>query len=64
MYKYAIIFYDKYGRRTEVMNLGKINTPEYEESRPFTCTDKLVAHPIGVNIKIPQITNASDIIGC
>ena len=63
-YKYAIIFYDKYGRRTEVMNLGEIDTPEYEESRPFTCTDKLVAHPIGVNIKIPQITNASDIIGC
>jgi len=46
------------------MNLGEIDTPEYEESRPFTCTDKLVAHPIGVNIKIPQITNASDIIGC
>ena len=64
IYKYAIIFYDKYGRRTEVMNLGEIDTPEYEESRPFTCTDKLVAHPIGVNIKIPQITNASDIIGC
>lgn len=63
-YKYAIVFYDKYGRRTDVANLGEIETPDYDESRPFTCTDKLLAHPIGVDIKIPQISNAEDIIGC
>lgn len=63
-YKYAIVFYDKYGRRTDVASIGEIETPDYDESRPFTCDDKLLAHPIGVDIKIPQISNPENIIGC
>lgn len=72
-YKYAIVFYDKYGRRTDVLPLGDIPVPEYGASglnRPFTYSNgDVVAHPYGVNIKIPQIVNKSgqllkDIIGC
>ena len=34
-YKYAIVYYDKYGRRTDVLNLGDIEVPEYKDNTPF-----------------------------
>jgi len=70
VYKYAIVFYDKYGRRTDVMPIGEHQVKSYNEIPPFTSTDyNLFAYPIGVNIKIPQIKNkdgeiVKDIIGC
>ena len=64
-YKYAIVYYDKYGRRSDVQPLGKITIPEIDDSNPtFICTDKLIANPVGVKVKIPTPQNASDIIGC
>lgn len=69
-YKYAIVFYDKYGRRSDVLPLGEITAPTYSESEPFTCIgQRLDANPLGVNIKIPQIKDSDgnlikDIVGC
>ena len=69
-YKYAIVFYDKYGRRTDVLPIGEHQVKSYNEVPPFISTDyNLFAYPIGVNIKIPQIKNkdgetVKDIIGC
>ena len=69
-YKYAIVFYDSYGRRSDVLPLGEIRTPDYNISEPFSCNQgTLNANPIGVNIKIPQIQDKDgnlikDIIGC
>ena len=64
-YKYAIVYYDKYGRRSDVQPLGKITIPEIDDNNPtFTCTDKLIANPVGVKIKIPTPQNADNIIGC
>ena len=77
-YKYAIVFYDKYGRRTDVLPLGDIHVPEYGLSglgQPFTYnhppygTSQVIAHPCGVNIKIPQIKDENNnlvegIVGC
>jgi hypothetical protein len=64
-YKYAIVYYDKYGRRSDVQPLGKITIPEIDDNNPtFVCTDKLIANPVGVKIRIPTPNNASDIIGC
>ena len=69
-YKYAAVFYDKYGRRTDVLPIGEYTVQSYNTNVPITCTqNQLIAHPIGVNIKIPQITDSEgnlikDIIGC
>ena len=67
-YKYAIVYYDKYGRRTDVLNLGDIEVPEYKDNTPFAIDgNKLVAKPIGVKIDIPTpsgIDDLSSIIGC
>jgi hypothetical protein len=71
-YKYAIVYYDKYGRRTDVLNLGEITVPDYAEDVPFTISNNtLVAKPKGIKITIPVPTNeiddkfdAKDIVGC
>lgn len=69
-YKYAIVYYDKYGRRTDVKEIGIANVEEIQQSKPFTIKNgKLIAHPIGVKITIPQPVDkngqiAQDIIGC
>lgn len=73
-YKYAIVYYDKYGRRSDVLSLGSkqvdeidINTPN---SVPFKIeNDKLFAQPIGVKINVPTPKDSDgnpipDIIGC
>lgn len=70
-YKYAIVFYDKYGRRTDVKNICDVSVPNYRSSYPFDVEDgSLIAYPIGVNISIPNIDlsnsdiSLSDIVGC
>ena len=58
-YKYGIVFYDEFGRRTDVQSIGDYVTPEYTENNgmPFTLTEdgKLIANPLGVKINIPTI---------
>lgn len=69
-YKYAIVYYDKYGRRTDVKEIATIEVVDIQESKPFTIEDgKLIAHPIGIKIDIPQPVYengelVNDIIGC
>ena len=67
-YKYGIVYYDKYGRRSDVQNLGAIDIPEISDDATFYVdTDgKLIARPLGVQITLPQIigANPEDIIGC
>lgn len=67
-YKYGIVYYDKYGRRSDVQKLGAIDVPEISDNATFYVdTDgKLIARPLGVQITLPQITGANpkDIIGC
>lgn len=66
-YNYGIVYYDKYGRRTNVLELGDISYSynrnadsgqelEFDATRAF-CVDngKLYAYPIGVNIRIPTL---------
>ena len=70
LYKYAIVFYDDRGRRSDVLPLGEIPTPDYSASEPFSCDGhNLDAYPLGVNIKIPQIEDSDgnlvkNIVGC
>lgn len=70
-YKYAIVFYDKYGRRTDVKNIHSVDIKEYGAAgyTPFDIENgSLIAKPLGVRITIPQFTpsegSKSDIIGC
>jgi len=72
-YRYAIIYYDKYGRRTDVLDLGKKTVKEYVENVPFEIKNgKLVAKPVGAKITIPvpvsigtdSTLKREDIIGC
>jgi hypothetical protein len=71
LYKYAIIFYDKYGRRTDVLRLEKdVKVSSIAESPTFYLDGKLKADVIGVKIEIPTLTaegddsSIKDIIGC
>lgn len=68
-YKYGIVYYDKYGRRSDVQKLGTIDTFEMDEDPTFKVEDGILyARPIGVQINLPQIQgndiNPEDIIGC
>ena len=68
-YKYGIVYYDKYGRRSDVQKLGTVEVPEISNRPTFSVTDgKLYAHPLGLEINLPQIKgnniNTEDIIGC
>lgn len=72
-YKYAIIFYDKYGRRSDVQPIqngdGTIYVQGIKESKNFFSTNgsKLQALPVGVKINIPNIEGIDDlstIVGC
>ena len=77
-YKYGIIYYDKYGRRSDVKVIGSKHIAEIqssvEKSIPFKIKNgNLIAQPIGIKIDIPQpyVTDkngneilAQDIVGC
>lgn len=73
-YRYGIVYYDKYGRRSDVKTICSVDVEPItsQQTMPFgieTINGQsiLVAYPFGVNIKLPQITagvNKNDIIGC
>ena len=71
-YRYGIVYYDKYGRRSDVKTICSVDVePISDQKMPFgteiiSGQELLVAYPKGVKIKIPQITgvNPEDIIGC
>lgn len=68
-YKYGIVYYDKYGRRSDVQKLGTVEVPEINDRPTFSVINgKLYAHPLGLNINLPQIkgddVRTEDIIGC
>lgn len=68
IYKYAVVFYDKYGRRSDVMPIGDREVSPISDSKPFDIDGGILkAYPIGVKISVPQIKEsdiAEDIIGC
>jgi hypothetical protein len=74
-YRYGIVFYDKYGRRTDVTKIADVTVPEPEFYGGSQATKKifdidgnghLFANSVGVEFKIPEVKGASakDIIGC
>lgn len=73
-YRYGIVYYDKYGRRSDVKTICDVNVHSISsQEMPFDTEiingqEILIAYPKGVKIKIPQITgtgvNPEDIIGC
>lgn len=68
-YKYAIVYYDKFGRRTDVKSIGSVDVASINESKPFVVENGVLkARPIGVKINIPQFAaddeDAKNIIGC
>jgi len=69
-YRYAIVLYDKYGRRTDVCKLGDIRVEPIgvtPDKMPFTIEgNNVVAHPIGAKITLPKVEGdgKEDIIGC
>jgi hypothetical protein len=73
-YKYGIVYYDKYGRRSDVCSLGAKEIEDIElngktSRMPFRIKNsKLIAQPVGMKITLPQpkINNeiVKDIIGC
>lgn len=74
-YRYGIVFYDKYGRRTDVTKIADVTVPEPEFYGGSQATKKifdidgdehLFANSVGVKFKIPKVKGASarDIIGC
>lgn len=69
-YKYAIVFYDDKGRRTDVINLCDVDTLDYSTIPPFRAGNMLFAQPIGVKLTIPKLkiqkkdVDDINIIGC
>lgn len=68
-YRYGVVFYDKYGRRSDVFNIGDVETPVITpQNMPFEVDTygNVIAKPIGVKIAVPQPTgdDSSDIVGC
>jgi len=66
-YRYGVVFYDKYGRRSDVINIGDVVTPTVNQNVPFEVSNnRAIARPIGVKIKVPQPTgsDAKNIVGC
>lgn len=54
-YKYGIVFYDKYGRRSDVRPLGDVQVQGVNENATFSVSELGIvkAKPIGVKIKLP-----------
>ena len=65
-YRYGIVYYDKYGRRSDVQPIGDIHVDEIGSDNPtFNISGgRLIAYPIGVKINIPTPSTEADIIGC
>jgi hypothetical protein len=69
-YSYGIVYYDKYGRRSNVCKIGDIDVPKISSSNPIINTSTVLdANIYGVDITLPQPLGADgsvidDIIGC
>lgn len=70
-YEYGVVYYDKYGRRTNVLTLGECKVGEYSKNLPFNKSGTtLWANPIGAEFEIPVPKNSKtgeivkDIVGC
>lgn len=70
-YEYGIVYYDKYGRRTNVLTLGKCDVEKYSKRLPFSISGtSLWAQPLGVEFTIPVPKNSKtgeivkNIVGC
>jgi hypothetical protein len=70
-YRYGIVFYDRYGRRTDVLKIGdvsisKISSTNLPFSNDIQNGNGFNVKPIGVQIDIPTPIGegSSDIIGC
>lgn len=69
-YSYGIVYYDKYGRRSNVQKINSISVPEISEDNPITTvSNALEANICGVTINLPQPLDKDnkvidDIIGC
>lgn len=70
-YKYGIVYYDNKGRRSDVIDLGNIETPTIHSDAHFYTdenTGQIDAHPIGIYFELPQPkidgSLVDDIIGC
>lgn len=69
-YSYGIVYYDKYGRRSNVQKIGDIDVPKISSSNPIINTSTVLdANIYGVDITLPQPLGADggvidDIIGC
>lgn len=70
-YRYGIVFYDRYGRRTDVLKIGdvsisKISSTNLPFSNDIQNGNGFNVKPVGVQIDIPTPIGegSSDIIGC
>ena len=63
-YRYGIVYYNKYGARSNVVKIKDINTNRYPQfSKSFDYNNgELVAHPVGVEIVV-RIPQNKDIVG-
>lgn len=64
-YVYGIVYYDKYGRHTNVHEMTGVSIPEISTQEPSFQIEnqKLVANVYGVKITLPQ-PDMDNIIGC
>ena len=67
-YDYGIVYYDKYGRRSDVIQIGTVDTSNANENILWNDNGDLYAMPIGIKIQLPQPKVGGvlieDIIGC
>ena len=69
-YQYGIVYYDKYGRRSNVQKIGKVSIPSISGANRLVDTSNgLDANIYGAEITLPQPKDennnlAKDIIGC
>lgn len=65
-YKYAIIFYDKYGRRSDVQPLTEDDTQINQDQFFVKAGNTVKAIPYGVKVRIPSInySDIQNIVGC
>lgn len=68
-YQYGIVYYDKYGRRSNVQQIGKLTVPEISSSNKLVdVSSTLDANICGAEIILPQpqVNNviAEGIVGC
>lgn len=67
VYRYGIVLYDNYGRRSDVQWIADIRTPaQYEFSHVICSNDVYYAVPIGIqfDVKVPDGVSSYQIVRC